>query len=373
MIVYCGLRHFYIRNFEPPLIAGSQTDAYYILTHIKEVWDFSPKLKDHGFTNQAKGRAVLHLDKPIIKVDIDLNNFATFAKRWHDFSRQYTHELEIEYPHSWYLRFEQPAIFRQFILDFSASLHQEEGGGIWGAGNSKLVAKLAAHNLTGHERVVLPEQTEDFLNKLPLHRLHLPELTNLEKLGVKTIGELGKIPLVELVSQFGSRASSLQKLGKGQDLVPFQTEHTQEYSWSLDCTTLEEFLRPLDPQELKPYLQEGINTLATTLQEKHKVAGEIRVEAILASGASFQEKRQIKGATDDAKRLKLVLESLLPLETIAQISIVLGNLSASPLAQLNMFWDPQAPQLCERELPAQVGIELSRRERLLILWEEYFS
>ena len=32
MFIYCGLRHFYIRNFKPPRHMEAQ-DVYYILTH----------------------------------------------------------------------------------------------------------------------------------------------------------------------------------------------------------------------------------------------------------------------------------------------------------------------------------------------------
>ena len=69
MFIYCGLRHFYIRNFKPPRHMEAQ-DVYYILTHKKKVWDFSPELKEHGFTGQS-GRAVLHLDKPVLTISID--------------------------------------------------------------------------------------------------------------------------------------------------------------------------------------------------------------------------------------------------------------------------------------------------------------
>ncbi|HHT42938.1 MAG TPA: hypothetical protein GX014_05990 [Firmicutes bacterium] len=372
MIIYCGLRHFYIRNFKPQ--DEGQTDAYYILTHKKKVWDFSPELKEHGFTGQS-GRAVLHLDKPVLTISIDLADFTPPAQAWHDFSRQYTNELEVEYPHAWYLRFKQPAIFQQYILDFAEKLRQGQDEGIWGAGQSKLVAKLAAHNLTGYNRIVPPEQTPSFLRQIPLHRLPLDELSTLEKLGIKTIGQLGEVPLVELGNQFGPQAAALQKLGRGEDLVPFQAEQTQECRWSLDCTTLEEFMRPLHPQELKPYLQRGMEKLAAALQKQQKTAGELQLEACSAQGLLFKKNRLFKEAADDAESFLRALESLLPEEPLAHIEVVLSRLEFSTAAQLSMFWEPQAPKLFDEELLqyAQAGIELPRRERLLLLWEECFT
>ena len=369
-IIYCGLRHFYICHYNQPL------DAYYILTHNKEIWDFSPELKGYGFTNQGKPQAIFHLEKPILTMPITLSDFLSCAETWHRFSRHYTEDLEIEYPHAWYLRFKEPAICEQFILDFDAKLDQEKGGGIWGAGQSKLVAKLAAHNRTGYERIIPPEQTKGFLGQIPLQRLPLPMLPTLEKLGIKTIGELKEIPFVELSNQFGQKAATLlQKLGCGEDPIPFQPQKTQECSWVLDCTTLDGFMRPLTSLELKPYLQKGMEKLASTLEDQHRVAGHIKLEAHLSEGRVYEKQRQLKKATDDPQVLRRLVENLLPQDLIAQISVVVSKLEETPLAQLTMFWEPQAPTLLNEELfsYAQVGIELPRRERLLMLWKECFT
>lgn len=376
MIIYCGLRHFYLRHFEPPHFADSQTDAYYILTHNKEIWDFSAELKDYGFTNQAKPQTILHLDKPVLTMPITLADFGPFAKDWHDFSLQYTDELEAEYPHAWYLRFKQSAVLKQFTTDFQEKLKREQESGIWGGGQSKLVAKLAAHNLANGDPLVLSEQTQPFLNQIPLHRLPLPEFSTLEKLGLKTIGELANLPFVKLSNQFGSRATVLQRLGRGEDLAPFQNQSISEYSWALDCTTLDGFLRPLTPHELKPYLKQGAEKLASILRAEHKVAGQVRLEAHLAQGAFFEKRRRLKEAADDAKVFARLVENLLPEDSLKQVHIVVDELKASPLAQLTMFREPQTPKFKGQELSdqtqAQIGVELSRRERLLILWEECF-
>ncbi len=206
-------------------------------------------------------------------------------------------------------------------------------------------------------------------------RLPLDELSTLEKLGIKTIGQLGEVPLVELGNQFGPQAAALQKLGRGEDLVPFQAEQTQECRWSLDCTTLEEFMRPLHPQELKPYLQRGMEKLAAALQKQQKTAGELQLEACSAQGLLFKKNRLFKEAADDAESFLRALESLLPEEPLAHIEVVLSRLEFSTAAQLSMFWEPQAPKLFDEELLqyAQAGIELPRRERLLLLWEECFT
>ncbi|HPT82394.1 MAG TPA: hypothetical protein PLM25_00760 [Limnochordia bacterium] len=373
MIVYCGLRHFYIRHFEP--YQAEAQDTYYILTHKQKVWDFSPELKAYGYTPQAGSQAVLRLDKPVLTLAIKPQDFLPWAQKWHAFSRQYTTELEVEYPHAWYLRFEQPVIFQQFILDWAEKLRQEGWEGIWGAGESKLVAKLAAHNLPGPNRVVPAEQTQNFLQQLPLRRLPLEELDALEKLGVTTVGQLGEIPLVELASQFGPKAPALHKLGRGEDLVPFQAEQIQECRWSLDCTVLEGFLRPLHPHELKPYLKQGMEELAAALHSQHKAAGRLQLDMCPAQGPPLKKERRFKEAGTQARLFLRTVESLLPPEPLAQIEIVLSELEPSAAAQLSMFWEPQAPKPLEEELApfTQIGIELPRREQLLLLWKECFT
>ena len=220
MIVYCGLRHFYIRHFESPRASESQSDAYYILTHKREIWDFSPELKEHGFTN--------HPTKPICTIPISLSDFAPFAQEWHQFSRLYTEELEVEYPHAWYLRFRQRPIFEQFVVDFREKLQADKGieGGIWGAGQSKIVAKLAAHNRTGSDRIVPPNQTRFFLDRIPIRRLPLPEADSLEKLGIKLWASWRKSPLPSLAFNLDKELSFYSSSGAVKIASPFSPDKT---------------------------------------------------------------------------------------------------------------------------------------------------
>ena len=368
MIIYCGLRHFYIHHFESP-----QTNAYYILTHNGEIWDFSPELKQYGVTNQIKPKAVFHLEKPVLTVPIALADFQPFSQSWHEFSKQYTAELEPEYPHAWYLRFQQESILKQFMEDFQTKAKLELEGSICGAGFSKLVAKLAAHNLPQGNELIKPQQTEYFLRQIPLHRLPLPETASLEKLGIKTVGELAEIPLVELMSQFGQRAPILQKLGRGEDLNPFQTQQVTELAWELDCTTLEGFLRPLTLDELQPYLKHGLEELITTLRSHNKIATLLKLGVKTAPEGDLAEtQRRFKVPTCDFQVLSRTVDSLIPRKPLEWLKITLSELQPAPTTQLNMFAEPLILQL-EEELPAQRGVELPRRERLLLLWEEYFG
>lgn len=161
--------------------------------------------------------------------------------------------------------------------------------------------------------------------------------------------------------------------------MPFQPEQILEQNWSLDCTSLEGFLRPLERWELQPYLKQGMEELASALAAKQQVAGELEVEAHSAQGTVIKKSRTFKEAAADPKQFLRAVESLLPQGPLAQIKVVVRQLAPAPLAQLAMFWEPPGARFSEQELlelgqlGAQVGIELPRRERLLSLWEEYFS
>ncbi|NLJ80489.1 MAG: hypothetical protein GX335_05660 [Firmicutes bacterium] len=365
MIAYCGLRHFYIHHFTP-----SRPGSFYILTYNEDVWDFSPELKQYGV--QIKPNIVCQLEKPILTEPIAPDDFWPFAQIWHDFSKQYTEELEPEYPHSWYLRFRRLGILEQFIADLEIFLEKENWGAIWGAGTGKLVAKLAAHNPRPGGSFVPQQRTEDFLKQIPLRRLPLPESKQLEKLGLKTIGELAELSLTELTAQFGQRAKVLQQLGRGQDLIPFQAQAAGDLRWELDCTALKGFLRPLTPRELKPYLKQGAHQLARILQEQNKIAGVLKLEVISAEQAFLKTQRRFKTPTNEAGVLKRAVESILPQKSLAKITLAAGALEKAPPTQLNMFLEPAAPQLAAG-LPAQIGVKLSRRDRFLIMQEESFS
>ena len=89
MIAYCGLRNFYIQHLK-------QDDAFYILTHAGQIWDFSPELKQLGFTRNTPLNTVHHLGHRVEIIEIALNDFYRHTETWLDYSRQYTTDIEVE-------------------------------------------------------------------------------------------------------------------------------------------------------------------------------------------------------------------------------------------------------------------------------------
>ena len=132
----------------------------------------------------------------------------------------------------------------------------------------------------------------------------------------------------------------MHTLGCEKILFPFSpNKHRNTPDHRLHCTG--GVFRPLAPCELKPYLKQGVEKLASMLRDQHKTAGQIKLEACLNQGTYFKKTHQLKQATDDPKVLTRTLESLLPDDLFAQVSIAAGKLEASSHAQLAMFWEPR--------------------------------
>jgi DNA polymerase-4 len=96
-----------------------------------------------------------------------------------------------------------------------------------GVGGSKLVAKIASDlNKPDGLTIVPPGQEETFLAPLPIGRLWGVGRTTKEALaliGVKTIGDLNRIPTAILTAKFGKAGLMLHESAQGIDLRPVET------------------------------------------------------------------------------------------------------------------------------------------------------
>lgn len=117
-----------------------------------------------------------------------------------------------------------------------------------GIAASKLTARLAAER-PGSPTVIPAGAEAAFLEPLPLDRLvaQARTLTTLERWGIRTVGELVRLPQAEVVSRLGRTGQDLQALGRGEDpqpLVPRQPplafREGMELEWPL--VNLEPFL-----------------------------------------------------------------------------------------------------------------------------------
>lgn len=95
-----------------------------------------------------------------------------------------------------------------------------------GVGTSKLVAKIASDlNKPDGLTIVPPGQEEVFLAPLPISRLWgVGKITReaLALIGVRTIGDLSRIPLPILTAKFGKAGLMMQESAQGIDLRPVE-------------------------------------------------------------------------------------------------------------------------------------------------------
>jgi len=117
-----------------------------------------------------------------------------------------------------------------------------------GIASSKLAARLAAEQPTS-PTIVVDGGEASFLAPLPLARLS-PEvevLATLKRWGIRSLGELARLPANEVTSRLGSAGQRLHQQARGLDprpLVPYQPPPHFEEGLDLDwpLTALEPFL-----------------------------------------------------------------------------------------------------------------------------------
>lgn len=118
-----------------------------------------------------------------------------------------------------------------------------------GVAPNRLVAKIASdyHKPDGLT-VVRPHQVLDFLEPLPVRRVHgvgPATAERLGRLGVETIGDLRRIDLDTLASKFGRHGRGLYEYARGIDERPVHTSRERkslghERTYSRDLRTLAE-------------------------------------------------------------------------------------------------------------------------------------
>lgn len=114
-----------------------------------------------------------------------------------------------------------------------------------GVGPNRLIAKIASdyHKPDGLT-VVRPRQIREFLDPLPVRRLHgVGPATErrLEALGVKTVGDLRRLTVEELQTRFGRHGRGMYEYARGIDERPVRTHrerkslgHERTYSKDLE-------------------------------------------------------------------------------------------------------------------------------------------
>ena len=212
-----------------------------------------------------------------------------------------------------------------------------------GVAQHKFTAQVAATSARpNHVRPVDPETEPDFLAAYPLRFLPLSKETGrrFRLLGIRTLGDLARLPPAALRAQFGEEIARWQQWARGQDDSPVQqrqAERTETAAYQFDdpLTSLEQLTRLLGQiaQELAARLQ-----TADLQAQKLCLAWETETDP------RQQRELTLRRPANTTERLADTLIELISQQTfqagIATLTVSLSGLTAVTLQQLTLFSSP---------------------------------
>ena len=223
---------------------------------------------------------------------------------------------------------------------------------------NRFVALCAARTQPGLTHV-FPGEEAGFLQALSLDVLPLDpkEEETLERWGIRTVGELARLPENSLVARFGERGGQLVKLARGQEesvLYPYEPPPALEEKIDFDWQVAE-------LESLSFLLSELLNRLCWKLEGHRLAAKEIRVSLKLVDGSWFERAVSLSSPLTDPRvllaLLRLDLAAHPPGEAIEGVKV-----SAQPtpkrMVQFCLF-EPPLPS------PEKLAVTLARLSNLV--------
>ncbi|WP_433381917.1 DNA polymerase IV [Streptosporangium sp. CA-115845] len=173
-----------------------------------------------------------------------------------------------------------------------------------GVANSKFVAKLASRHCKPDGLFVVPaDRVVDFLHPLPVAALWgVGERTerSLARLGVKTVGDLARVPVDTLRRELGQAAGEhLAALAWGRDERPV-TPHVPDKSIGAEETFATDVA---DPVEIRRELLRLSERVAARLRQGGSVGRTVSVKLRRADFTTLSRSRSLREPTDVAKIL----------------------------------------------------------------------
>lgn len=180
-----------------------------------------------------------------------------------------------------------------------------------GVGPNRLVAKIASdyHKPDGLT-VVKPGRIQEFLDPLPVRRLHgvgpATEVA-LGKLGVQTIADLRQIELEVLSRRFGRHGLGLYRYSRGIDERPVRTDR-QRKSLGHERTYAQD-LRQIDDMDRQ--LEDLSNRVADGLTQRELAARTITVKVRYGDFTTLTRSRTLERPTTSAPQIRSIAQELL--------------------------------------------------------------
>ncbi len=172
-----------------------------------------------------------------------------------------------------------------------------------GISENKLLAKMASDfEKPGKIHTLFPEEIPAKMWPLPVGELFMAgksSVRQLNKLGIRTIGELAAADPAMLEAHLKSHGRMLYEFANGRDSEPVRKEH-QELKGVGNSTTLSSDVRT--EADARPVLRALSDSVSSRLRKKHKLAGSICVEIKYSdfTSASHQMPLDPPSNTNDA-------------------------------------------------------------------------
>lgn len=172
-----------------------------------------------------------------------------------------------------------------------------------GVASSKFVAKLASKQCKPDGLLVVPEgQVVDFLHPLPVSALWgVGERTeqSLVRLGIKTVGDLARVPPATLQRELGAAGAHLAALAWGRDERPV-TAHVPDKSIGNEET----FAADIDdPQVIRRELLRLSEKVAARMRKAGYVGRTVSVKLRRADFSTITRSRTLREPTDVAREI----------------------------------------------------------------------
>lgn len=198
------------------------------------------------------------------------------------------------------------ALAARLLLQIRAALGIAPALGL--ASNRRVAQHAARRAGTGLVTQLEAGEEAAFLAPEPITAFDLdPELaTRLARLGLRTLGDLARIPVDALQAQFGAEGTRLAQLTRGLDAVPI--------SATSDAPTLERRWRFAGPLLDRSLLEQAVTTLAARLAAQLAQgaysAGALTLTLELDEGAPLEATRTLAEPTSDPAQICQALLAL---------------------------------------------------------------
>jgi DNA polymerase-4/protein ImuB len=211
-----------------------------------------------------------------------------------------------------------------------------------GVGRGKFAAGVAARNAGPQgTRIVEARDTAHFLAPLGLRYLPFPPdaLEYLDRLGLKTVGELAALPFSAVQAQFGRLGARAWRLANGQDDEPVQPQ-----PWQL---TVRAALRAEDPlvsfETLMAALDQLLIQVFANPLMRARSSRQVRLAGLLSDGTSWERRFTFKEALAGRNaawrslQAKLKAANNLPPAPVEELCLELLGLGPETARQPSLF------------------------------------